>query len=90
MKAAADAIQIRRPELARDIRALAALTGMSITDAIALAVRTQLAEERAKADSKASERRVRAERELAQIRALPRVGQAVSDADLYGADGRPR
>ena len=46
-------IQIKRPEVADDIRTLAALMGVSITDAIANAVRGQLAIERVKGRCKA-------------------------------------
>jgi hypothetical protein len=83
-------IQIKRPEVASDIRALAALTGSSITDAIANAVRSQLAIERVKADANLSKRRKKAEKALADLRRLPVKGRTLTDEDLYDADGLPR
>jgi hypothetical protein len=83
-------IQIKRPEVASDIRALAALTGCSITDAIANAVRSQLAIERVKADANLSKRRKEAEKALADLRRLPVKGRTLTDEDLYDADGLPR
>lgn len=83
-------IQIKRPDVASDIRALAALTGVSITDAIAKAVGAQLAIERVKADAKLLRRRKAAEDALAELRRLPVAGPAISDEDLYDADGLPK
>ena len=83
-------IQVKRPEVAEDARELAALTGVSLTEAIAKAVRAQLAIERAKANNIRSKRRVKAERTLAELRRLPVVGPQLTDDDLYGADGLPK
>jgi hypothetical protein len=83
-------IQIKRPEVAADARTLAALTGVSITDAVANAVRSQLAIERVKADAKLSKRRKEAERTLAELRRLPVTGRDLSDEDLYDDDGLPK
>jgi hypothetical protein len=83
-------IQIKRPDVAEDIRALAALTGISITDAIANAVKAQLAIERVKASAKLSKRREEAERALSELRRLPVMGPELSDADLYDGDGMPK
>ena len=83
-------IQIRRPDVTDDIRALAALTGLSLTDAIANAVKAQLAVEKVKASAKLSKRRTKAERALAELRRLPVAGPDLSDRDLYGADGLPK
>ena len=63
-------IQIKRPDVADDIRTLAALTGLSITDAIANAVAAQLAVERLKADARLRKRRKEAERALAEMRTM--------------------
>lgn len=73
-----------------DIRALAELTGVSMTEAIGTAVKVQLATARSKAATKVSVRRKRAEAALAELRSLPVVGPGISDDDLYGPDGLPR
>jgi hypothetical protein len=83
-------IQIKRPEVAADIRTLAELTGLSITDAIANAVRAQLAIERVKADAMLRKRRKEAEKTLAGLRRLPITGPVLTDVDLYNADGLPK
>jgi hypothetical protein len=83
-------IQIKRPDVADDIRTLAALTGLSITDAIAKAVAAQLAVERLKADTRLRKRRKEAERALTEIRRLPVTGPIVSDEDLYDTEGLPK
>jgi hypothetical protein len=83
-------IQVRRPDVAEDIRTLSALTGTSITDAIAMAVRNQLAIERARADVRLAKRKEDSARLLAQIRNLPVLGPDLNDSDLYDADGLPK
>lgn len=85
-----DAIQIKRADVAADIRMLAELTGLSITDAVGAAVRAQLAVERVQHDSKMRKRRQQAEDALAAIRRLPVVGPELSDDDLYDEQGLPR
>jgi hypothetical protein len=69
---------------------LAEITGVSITDAVASAVRTQLASERGKAEAKLVSRKKRIDRALAELRKLPVVGPGLSDEDLYGPDGLPK
>jgi len=83
-------IQIRRPDVAADVRTLAELTGVSITDAIGNAVKAQLAIERIKGSAKLSKRHAAAERGLAELRRLPVVGRRLSNDDLYGSDGLPK
>jgi len=83
-------IQIRRPDVAEDARALAELTGVSITEAIGNAVRAQLAIERVKASATLPKRRAAAEWGLAELRRLPVVGRRLSDDDLYNAEGLPK
>jgi hypothetical protein len=83
-------IQIKRADVADDIRSLAALTGTSITDAIANAVRGQLAIEQVKADAKLRKRRKEAAKILAELRRLPVTGPLLSDNDLYDANGLPK
>ena len=83
-------IQIKRPDVTADIRALADLTGVSITDAIAAAVRERLAIERVNADANLRRRRKEAEKALAELRRLPIKGRLLTDEDLYGEDGLPK
>ena len=83
-------IQIKRPDVVQDVRALADLTGVSITDAIAEAVRSQLALARTNADARLRKRRREAEKGLAEIRKLPVVGPPLTDSDLYDEDGFPK
>jgi hypothetical protein len=82
-------IQIRRADVANDIRLLAPLTGVSITDAIANAVRGQLAIERVKASAKLRKGRKEAAKVLAALWRLPVPGPLLSDNDLYDANGLP-
>jgi hypothetical protein len=83
-------IQIRRPDVVEDARQLADLTGLTVTEAIAKAVRAQLAIEKVAANKALSKRFAEAQRALEELRALPVVGPTVSDEDLYGPDGLPQ
>lgn len=83
-------IQIKRVDVAEDVRILADMTGLSLTDAIALAVRSQLAIERVRADERLIERQRKVEAGLAGLRQLPVVGPDLTDEDLYGQDGMPK
>ena len=83
-------IQIKRADVAEAIRCLAALKGVSITDAISDAVNAQLAIEKVKASAKLSKRHAAANRILAQLRSLPVAGPALTDADLYDENGLPK
>jgi hypothetical protein len=83
-------IQIKRADVAEDIRTLATLTGLSFTDAIGTAVRAQLAVERVKSSAKLTNRRLASDRILARLRRLPVVGPELTDADLYDKNGLPK
>ena len=83
-------IQIKRPDVAEDIRTLAALAGLSITEAVGNAVRAQLAIEKVKASAKLSRRLLEAEKALADLRKLPVVGAELTDDDLYNHEGLPK
>lgn len=79
-------ILIENPEIVRDIQKLAAQTGKPEADAVADAVRAQLEE---------SHREFVAEDDeldalLAEIDALPKIGPALTDDELYDKDGLPR
>jgi hypothetical protein len=83
-------IQIRNPDVGRDIRALAERLGLPLTDVIADAVRRRLAEAVGKAaDAQAAARR-RVVDVLARIDALAVTGPILTDDDLCGPDGLPR
>ena len=83
-------IQIKRSEVTEEVRALAALTGVSITDAIGMAVKRQLAIERAKADLRLAKRRKEVSKLLGEIRRLPVLGPRLTDEDLYDENGLPK
>ena len=83
-------IQIRNPDVVRDIRALADRLGLPMTDVVAEAVRRRLTEENARADEARIDRKKRALDVLARIDALPQSGVLLTDADLYDAEGFPR
>jgi hypothetical protein len=83
-------IQIRNPDVVRDIRRLADRLGLTMTDVVAEAVRKRLAEEEAAAEGARSARSGRIAVVLAAIDALPQTGQPLSDDDIYGPDGLPR
>ena len=83
-------IQIRNPDVGRDIRALAERLGLPLTDVSADAVRRRLAEAVGKeADAQAAARR-RVVDVLARIDALAVTGPILTDDDLCGPDGLPR
>jgi hypothetical protein len=83
-------VQIRRPDAVEAARALAELTGTTITEAIARALREQLALERRKAEARVAERRAAVEKLLVEMRALPVVGPRLTDDDLYDEHGLPK
>ena len=83
-------IQIKRSEVTEEVRALAALTGVSITDAIGIAVKRQSEIERAKANVKLAQRRKEVSKLLGEIRRLPVVGPRLTDEDLYDENGLPK
>lgn len=81
-------IQIRRDDVVQDIRELAALTEQPITEAVAGAVRAELARARAKSGIEA--RRQAVAEIVRQFREAPVVGPMLTDADLYDEDGMPK
>lgn len=83
-------IQIRREDVAADIRALAELMKVSITDAVSAAVRAELGRKQAEAEQAKKAKWEEANRILKEIHALPRVGPVLTDADLYDEDGLPK
>jgi hypothetical protein len=83
-------IQIRNPDVVRDIRKLAERTGQLLTEAVAEAVRARLAEVEGKDAVSIAERRMRIAGAAAAFRALPHDGTPLTDADIYDEDGLPR
>ncbi len=83
-------IQIRNPDVVRDIRALADRLGLPMTEVIADAVRRRLAEEVGKASDVQAAAQRRVLDVLARIDALAVTGPILTDDDLYGPDGLPR
>lgn len=81
-------IQIRKPEVVRQIRRLADLKRQPITEVVATVVADAL--ERVEREESLEERRRRAEQAIARYRALPKTGPMLTDEDLYDEDGFPR
>jgi hypothetical protein len=83
-------IQIRNPDVVRDIRILAARLGLPMTEVVADAVRRRLAEEDGRVGAAQAGLAKRLADVLASIDALPHTGRPLRDEDLYHADGLPR
>ncbi|MFZ4685967.1 MAG: type II toxin-antitoxin system VapB family antitoxin [Hyphomonadaceae bacterium] len=83
-------IQIRNPDVVRDIRALAERLGLPMTEVVADAVRRRLQEELGKASDAQAAAQRRVADVLARIDALAVTGPVLTDDDLYGPDGLPR
>lgn len=81
-------IQIRRDDVVQDIRELATLTDQPITEAVAGAVRAELARARRRSDIEV--RRAAVEDAVRRFREAPIVGPMLIDADLYDEDGLPK
>ena len=82
-------IQIRKPDVVRDIRLLAELMHQPITDVVAEAVRIKLAEAQRVRQADITERLRKVAEIQERIAALPRIGPLLTDADFYDADGLP-
>lgn len=80
-------IEITQPEVAENVRALAELTGVSVTEAIGAAVKDRLDLERYRRRPKNI---ARAHQLIEEIWKLPVVGPTLTDDDLYDADGLPK
>jgi hypothetical protein len=82
-------IQIRNPDVVRDIHTLSERLGLPIADVVADAVRRRLAEESVRIEDRLHDRRRRIEQVLERIDALPKRGALIADNDLYDDDGFP-
>ena len=83
-------IQIRKPDVVRDIRLLAELMHQPITDVVAEAVRTKLGEAQRAREADIAERMRRIAEIHKRIAALPIIGELLTDDDLYDEYGLPR
>ncbi len=83
-------IQIRSDEVVRDIREVAQLTNRTLTDIVGEGVRLVLEKERARRRATRDQRDRKIDEIMARVRALPRTGEDLTDADLYDEDGLPR
>lgn len=83
-------IQLRRHDVVVSARELAALLGVSLTEAVAQAIYEKLASAKADAEADRSERRQRALEAIRAIQRLPHIGPRLTDADLYDEDGLPK
>ena len=83
-------IQIRNPEVVKAIRALADQTQLPITEAVGEAVREALRKQDVTRDAEIQQRLAAIKDISRRIRELPIVGPAITDEDLYDADGMPR
>ncbi len=82
--------QIRRPQVADDIRALSELMKVSMTDAVEAAVREKLESETKRREAARAENWREAQQIVKEFRKLPIVGPRLTDADLYDEDGMPK
>jgi hypothetical protein len=83
-------IQIRNPDVVRDIRALAELTGTPLTDAVANAVRARLDQIRAAKEARIADKIRKVDEIVRRFNALPVTGPLLTDVDLYDEDGLPK
>ena len=82
-------IQIKKPDVVRDIRLLAELMHQPITDVVAEAVRAKLGMAQRAREADIAERLRRIEEIHKRIAALPKIGPLLTDADFYDEDGFP-
>lgn len=83
------ALSIRNPKTEAAVRELAASTGLSLTEAIDMAVRAEL-ERHTTTEAAVAERRQRIQAATAKFRAAARAGRILTDSDLYDDRGLPK
>ncbi|MBR7621341.1 type II toxin-antitoxin system VapB family antitoxin [Phenylobacterium sp. 20VBR1] len=81
-------IKISRDDVVRDIRELAAITGQTLTEAVAIAVRTELLD--AHHRNEIDRRRRAVDEILRRFREAPVIGPVLTDDDFYDEDGLPK
>ena len=83
-------IEIENPDVVRDIHLLAEIMHQPIDDVVGDAVRAKLGEVQRTREAIVAERLRRVAQIRAEIAALPIIGEALTDVDLYDEDGLPR
>ena len=83
-------VQIRKPEVAERLRALARLEGKSITDLVDEMVRERDARLTAAREAEIDVRRQAVQEAVRRFNALPILGPLLTDDDLYDEDGLPK
>lgn len=83
-------VQIRNPEVVRAIRALAERTGRPMTEAVAMAVRSELSRQVSLEEAAVQKRLGAIRKAAAALRELPVIGPPLTDDDLYDGDGLPK
>ncbi len=83
-------IQIRREDVTSQIRQLSEVTQLSVTDAVALAVRGELERQKQKKQIEKEEKWKQIDELLLELWSLPRIGPLLTDDDLYDEDGLPK
>jgi len=83
-------IQIRNPEVVRDLRALAKQLNKPITELVGELVRERAAKTSRLSEAEIERRRKAVAEILARVDALPRTGEDLTDDDLYDENGLPK
>ena len=83
-------VQIRKPEVAERLRALARLEGKSITDLVDEMVRERDARLTAAREAEIDVRRQAVQEAVRRFNAQPILGPLLTDDDLYDEDGLPK
>lgn len=83
-------IQIKRGDIVNDVRELARLTNLRISDAVAIAVRKELDHIKASKNAEQDARLAGALAILARMDALPQLEPWPTDDDFYDEDGLPK
>ncbi len=83
-------IQIRNPEVVRDLRALAKRLNKPITELVGELVRERAAKATRLSEGEIERRRKAVAEILGRVDALPVVGPLLTDDDLYDENGLPK
>jgi len=83
-------IQIKKPDVVRDIRLLAELLHQPITEVVAEAVRAKLGEAQRAREADIAERLRQVAEIHKRVAALPVIGPLLTDEDLYDEHGLPK
>lgn len=83
-------IQIKRHDIVNDVRELAQLTNLPITEAVAKAVRNELKQIRADQQADLERRQAAVSAILKRVDALPRLEPWPTADEFYDEDGLPK